>query len=97
MSSDPLTYAIVIEQAGANYSAYAPNLPGVITTGATPEETEQRMREAIRFHLRELVRRVKPSPRPEPAPPTFGLPNRRSRRQLRHVSKELHGVPAALV
>ena len=54
MSSDPVAYAIVIEDAGANYSAYAPDLPGVISTGATPEETEQHMREAIRFHLQEL-------------------------------------------
>jgi predicted RNase H-like HicB family nuclease len=54
MSSDGVVYAIVIEQAGANYSAYAPDLPGVITTGATPEETEEHMREAISFHVCEL-------------------------------------------
>jgi predicted RNase H-like HicB family nuclease len=54
MSGEGVEYAIVIEQAGSNYSAYAPDLPGVITTGATPEETEQQMREVISFHVREL-------------------------------------------
>jgi predicted RNase H-like HicB family nuclease len=54
MSANPTAYAVVIEKAGFNYSAYAPDLPGVITTGPTPEATERNMREAIAFHLREL-------------------------------------------
>ena len=45
---------MVIEKAETNYSAYAPDLPGVITTGPTPEATERSMRDAIAFHLREL-------------------------------------------
>jgi predicted RNase H-like HicB family nuclease len=44
-------YAIVIEQAGGNYSAYVPDLPGCVATGATVAETEASMREAITFHL----------------------------------------------
>jgi predicted RNase H-like HicB family nuclease len=44
-------YAIVIDKAGNNYSAYAPDLPGCIATGATVEEAEREMREAIRFHI----------------------------------------------
>ncbi len=49
-----MRYAIVIEKAGKNYSAYAPDLPGCIATGATVEETEREMREAIRFHIEGL-------------------------------------------
>jgi predicted RNase H-like HicB family nuclease len=44
-------FLIVIENAGANFSAYAPDLPGCIATGATREETEQNMLEAIQLHL----------------------------------------------
>lgn len=44
-------YAIVIEKAQGNYSAYVPDIPGCVATGETVEETEQNLREAIRFHL----------------------------------------------
>ena len=44
-------YAVVIEKAEANFSAYVPDLPGCVATGATKEEAEQNIREAIRFHL----------------------------------------------
>jgi predicted RNase H-like HicB family nuclease len=46
-----MRYAIVIEDAGANFSAYVPDLPGCIATGSTVEETETAIREAIEFHL----------------------------------------------
>ena len=46
-----MRYAIVIEAAGANFSAYAPDLPGCVATGSTPVETEHQIREAIEFHL----------------------------------------------
>ncbi|MFZ5929809.1 MAG: type II toxin-antitoxin system HicB family antitoxin [Pseudomonadota bacterium] len=46
-----MRYAIVIEKAEGNYSAYVPDLPGCVATGASVEEAEVRMREAIRFHL----------------------------------------------
>jgi len=49
-----MRYAIVIEAAGANFSGYVPDLPGCVATGATPEETEQAIREAIEFHLEGL-------------------------------------------
>lgn len=44
-------FRIVIEKAGTNYSAYSPDLPGCVATGATREETEERMREAIEMHV----------------------------------------------
>ena len=46
-----MRYAIVIEKAGNNYSAYVPDLPGCVATGATVEEAEGQIREAIEFHL----------------------------------------------
>ncbi len=49
-----MRYAIVIEAAGNNYSAYVPDLPGCVATGQTVEETEQSIREAIEFHVEGL-------------------------------------------
>jgi predicted RNase H-like HicB family nuclease len=49
-----MRYAIVIEKAENNYSAYVPDLPGCVATGATPEEAEAQIREAIEFHLEGL-------------------------------------------
>jgi predicted RNase H-like HicB family nuclease len=46
-----MRYAIVIEKAVENFSAYVPDLPGCVATGATPEEAERRIREAIELHL----------------------------------------------
>jgi predicted RNase H-like HicB family nuclease len=46
-----MRYAVVIEKAGANYSAYVPDLPGCIATGPTVEAVERDIRDAIRFHI----------------------------------------------
>lgn len=46
-----MRYAIVIEKTQGNYSAYVPDLPGCVATGATMEEVEAHIREAIEFHL----------------------------------------------
>lgn len=46
-----MRYAIVIERAENNFSAYVPDLPGCVATGATAEEAESQIREAIEFHL----------------------------------------------
>ena len=46
-----MRYAIVIEKADGNYSAYVPDLPGCVATGASVEEAESQIREAIEFHL----------------------------------------------
>ena len=48
------TYLVVIGRTATGYSAYAPDLPGCITTGATLHETERFMKEAIEFHLEGL-------------------------------------------
>ncbi|MCX7176782.1 MAG: type II toxin-antitoxin system HicB family antitoxin [Proteobacteria bacterium] len=46
-----MRYAIVIERAESNYSAYVPDLPGCVATGNTVHEVETEIREAIAFHL----------------------------------------------
>ena len=46
-----MRYAVVIEQAEGNFSAYVPDLPGCVATGATVSEVEAEIREAIAFHL----------------------------------------------
>ncbi len=48
-------FLVVIEKAGANYSAYSPDLPGCVATGATREETERNMYEAVEMHVRGLL------------------------------------------
>jgi len=44
-------YLIVVEKAGNNFSAYAPDLPGCVATGKTREEAEANMHDAIEMHL----------------------------------------------
>ena len=63
MSDSPMKYAIVIEDAGANFSAYVPDLPGCVATGSTVEETETAIREAVQFHLEGLRSDNLPIPR----------------------------------
>jgi predicted RNase H-like HicB family nuclease len=57
-------YAVVIEDAGSNFSAYVPDLPGCVATGETIEETEQAIREAIELHLEGLREDGVAIPRP---------------------------------
>jgi len=59
-----MKYAIVIEKAENNYSAYVPDLPGCVATGATVEEVEQQIREAIEFHLDGMREDGEPIPDP---------------------------------
>lgn len=55
-------FLIVIEDAGANFSAYSPDLPGCVATGATREETEHNMYEAIQMHVEGLIEDGLPIP-----------------------------------
>jgi predicted RNase H-like HicB family nuclease len=59
-----MRYAIVIERADGNCSAYVPDLPGCVATGATSEEAEVAIREAIQFHLDGLREDGLPPPPP---------------------------------
>jgi predicted RNase H-like HicB family nuclease len=57
-------YLVVIENAGDNFSAYSPDIPGCVATGSTREEAEQEMRSAIRMHLEGLTEDGLPLPLP---------------------------------
>lgn len=57
-----MRYAIVIEAADGNYSAYVPDLPGCVATGASIDATERSIREAIEFHLQGLRADNQPIP-----------------------------------
>ncbi|MGI2902752.1 type II toxin-antitoxin system HicB family antitoxin [Tolypothrix sp. VBCCA 56010] len=59
-----MLYAVVIEKAKSNYSAYVPDLPGCVATGATIVETQQQIQEAIAFHLAGLREDNLPIPEP---------------------------------
>ncbi len=59
-----MRYAIVIEKAANNYSAYVPDLPGCVTTGKTIEEIERNIKEAIEFHIDGLKEDGLPIPPP---------------------------------
>ena len=47
-------FLVVIEKAEANFSAYSPDLPGCVATGASRDETKARMQQAIEMHVRGL-------------------------------------------
>src|ERR1700722_11606569 len=64
-----MRYAIVIENAGGNYSAYVPDLPGCIATGPTVQAVETEISAAIRFHIEGLQADCQPPCRP-PSPNT---------------------------
>ncbi len=57
-------YAVIFEQAEHNWAAYVPDLPGCISTGATLEETERNIQEAVRGHLAALREFGEPVPPP---------------------------------
>ena len=59
-----MRYAIVIENAGRNYSAYVPDLPGCVASGESIDEVERLIREAIEFHLEGLRADGEPIPAP---------------------------------
>lgn len=60
-----MRYAIVIEKSDGNYGAYVPDLPGCVATGATIDEVEREIQEAIAFHIEGL--RADGLPVPEPS------------------------------
>ena len=59
-----MRYAIVIENAGSNFSAYVRDLPGCVATGDTLAEVERSIREAIELHLEGMREDGSPIPPP---------------------------------
>ena len=64
-----MQYAVLIEKAGENFSAYVPDLPGCIAAADTAEETERLIREGIAIYVEEL----RASGQPVPLPTTRAL------------------------
>lgn len=50
-----MKYAVIIEKADSNYSAYAPDVPGCAATGETLEEVTSQIQEALEFHFEGLL------------------------------------------
>jgi predicted RNase H-like HicB family nuclease len=59
-----MRYAVVIEKAEGNFSAYVPDLPGCVATGDTVKSVEREIRDAIRFHIKGLKEDGLPVPAP---------------------------------
>jgi predicted RNase H-like HicB family nuclease len=55
-------FLVVIEKANGNYSAYSPDLPGCVATGATREDAERNMHKAIELHVQGLLEDNLPVP-----------------------------------
>ena len=55
-------FLVVIERVGSNYSAYSPDLPGCVATGASREEAEKNMHEAVAMHVEGLIEDGDPIP-----------------------------------
>jgi predicted RNase H-like HicB family nuclease len=50
-------YTIIIEDAGSNFVAYAPDVPGCVAAGETAEETLQLMEDVLALHI-EMLREL---------------------------------------
>ena len=59
-----MRYLVIIEKTKTGFSAFSPDLPGCVATGATEEETEKSMRDAIAFHLEGMHQEGLQVPRP---------------------------------
>lgn len=59
-----MRYAVVIEKAGSNYSAYVPDLAGCVATGRTPAIVGKRIREAVAMHIAGMRKDGVAVPRP---------------------------------
>lgn len=57
-----MEYTIVIERTPRSFSAYVPDLPGCVATGATRHEAVREMRGAIALHIKSLRENNEPVP-----------------------------------
>jgi predicted RNase H-like HicB family nuclease len=49
-----IRFLVVFEKTKTGYSAFAPDLPGCISTGKTKKQAEENMFEAIQLHIEGL-------------------------------------------
>jgi predicted RNase H-like HicB family nuclease len=57
-------FIIIIEKTETGFSAYSPDIPGCVSTGASRREVEVNMKEAVEFHLDGLREEGYPLPEP---------------------------------
>ncbi|MBL9081329.1 MAG: type II toxin-antitoxin system HicB family antitoxin [Planctomycetales bacterium] len=69
-----MKYLVIFEPTSTGFSSYSPDLPGCASTGATREECESNMREAIEFHLEGLALEGMPIPAPVTFAATLDVP-----------------------
>jgi predicted RNase H-like HicB family nuclease len=62
-----LNYVVIYEKSGTGWAAYVPDLPGVVTAGATKTEVRSLIQEAIEFHQDGLKQDRLPIPEPSSA------------------------------
>ena len=58
-------YAVVFERSPNNYGAYVPDLPGCVSVGDSWEEMQEMIREAITFHIEDMLESGEPLPQPQ--------------------------------
>ena len=59
-----LTYAVVFEQTPNYYCASVPDVPGCVSGGDTWDEMQAMIREALAFHIEDLLEQGEPLPEP---------------------------------
>ena len=59
-----MRYAVVIEKAGENYSAYVPDLPGCVAAARSVEKVRKLITKAIALHLDLMRQSGEPLPSP---------------------------------
>jgi predicted RNase H-like HicB family nuclease len=60
-----MKFLVIVEQTDTGYSAYSPDLPGCIATGATQPDVEARMAAAIELHLQTIRETGDRAPTPQ--------------------------------
>ncbi len=59
-----MQYVAIFERAGANFSAYLPDVPGCVATGRTREATRRNLTAALALHIAGLREDGLPVPEP---------------------------------
>lgn len=59
-----IRYLVLYQPTESGYTAWVPDLPGCVTTGATRPEAETHIREAVDFHVAGLLHEGQPLPQP---------------------------------
>jgi len=80
-----MRYGCVIEKTETGYSAYVPELPGCIATGATPalvRQRLQRLQEAVEIHLKSMMEDGDPIPEPTKEHDYIDMTKPRKRRKV---------------